>query len=45
MPRAGIVALGLQLDCAAEAIVLAAGLSLPKPVFRTASPLVRKGPK
>ena len=34
-----LVALGVQLDCAAEAIVLAAGLALPKPVFRHASPL------
>ncbi len=36
-----VISLGVQLDCAAEAIVLAAALAMPKPVFRTPSPLVQ----
>ena len=34
-----LVAYGVQFDCAAEAIVLAAALALPKPAFRAISPL------
>ena len=36
-----LVALGVQLECAAESIVLAAAIAMPKPVFRAASPLVQ----
>jgi hypothetical protein len=34
-----LVAYGVQFDCAAEAIALAAALALPKPAFRSISPL------
>ena len=34
-----LVAYGVQFDCAAEAIALAAALALPKPAFRAISPL------
>ena len=39
-----LVAIGIALDCTAEAIVIAAGVSLGRPVFRNATPLVIEDP-
>ncbi len=45
LPLARLVAYGVQFGCAAQAIVLAAALSLPKPPFRAASPLTHPNPE